>query len=306
MSFALKSTYQLPLCVLEVSGADAANFLQQQLTQDVLMQNQEARAFCYCQHQGKVIANGYVLRMNSQLISQENQDHNHKNHTNSNVNQDIFLLIVEKNIADILLKKLSMYVLRAKVKISKTNASIYFMKNALKNQLTFKFLDLDYCLVMDDLIKDEVIDHEISNLNAVNQWQIQQFDLKFPWINQYTSARFTPHMLGLETLSVNFKKGCYPGQEVVARTQYLGKNKKELKIMRINHLDDRLQSFQVEDLSFTKRALKDYSQADSIQKLNGQLLFENDQVIGDIIEVIMIESDYLLMICGQKETDIIA
>jgi folate-binding protein YgfZ len=62
-----------------------------------------------------------------------------------------------------------------------------------------------------------------------------------PWITQTLSERFVPQMLNFERLGgVNFRKGCYPGQEVVARSQYLGKLKRRSGIYQIDDSSRRL------------------------------------------------------------------
>jgi folate-binding protein YgfZ len=49
------------------------------------------------------------------------------------------------------------------------------------------------------------------------------------WITEHLQARWTPQMLSLQSLNAfSLKKGCYPGQEIVARTHYLGKSKRQL------------------------------------------------------------------------------
>lgn len=49
------------------------------------------------------------------------------------------------------------------------------------------------------------------------------------WIDQDLQAVWTPQMLSLQRLNAfSLKKGCYPGQEIVARTHYLGKSKRQL------------------------------------------------------------------------------
>lgn len=54
-------------------------------------------------------------------------------------------------------------------------------------------------------------------------------DLLIPWITQATTEKFVPHMLSLDKLNgIHFKKGCYTGQEVVARMEYLGAPKRRL------------------------------------------------------------------------------
>ena len=50
-----------------------------------------------------------------------------------------------------------------------------------------------------------------------------------PWIDESNSEAFTPHMLNLDVLgAISFTKGCYTGQEVVARTEHLGKSKRRM------------------------------------------------------------------------------
>ncbi len=59
-------------------------------------------------------------------------------------------------------------------------------------------------------------------------WQ-RQLALATPWLRNVTSSQFLPQMLGLVELgAISLKKGCYPGQEIVARTHYLGRSKRHL------------------------------------------------------------------------------
>ena len=71
--------------------------------------------------------------------------------------------------------------------------------------------------------------HPTENNNAHAQWQQHNLTQKIVLIEPSTSGRFTPQMLDLEKHgAVSFNKGCYLGQEVVARTQHLGKLKRHL------------------------------------------------------------------------------
>ena len=55
-----------------------------------------------------------------------------------------------------------------------------------------------------------------------------------PWIEATTQDEFVPQMANLELMgAVNFQKGCYPGQEIVARTQHLGRPKRRLKLAHV-------------------------------------------------------------------------
>jgi len=66
-------------------------------------------------------------------------------------------------------------------------------------------------------------------------WQWLDIEAGIPLIGERTRELFVPQMAGFERLGgVSFNKGCYPGQEVVARTQYLGKVKRHLYRVRLS------------------------------------------------------------------------
>jgi len=61
------------------------------------------------------------------------------------------------------------------------------------------------------------------------RWRLQNIDAGVPAVGQGTSEAFVLQMLNLHHIDgVSFKKGCFPGQEVVARMQYLGKLKRRM------------------------------------------------------------------------------
>jgi folate-binding protein YgfZ len=65
-------------------------------------------------------------------------------------------------------------------------------------------------------------------------WWISEIDAAVPTVFAATQEKFVPQMLNLEVLGgVDFKKGCYPGQEVVARSQYLGKLKRRMNVAHV-------------------------------------------------------------------------
>ena len=73
-----------------------------------------------------------------------------------------------------------------------------------------------------------------KNLPAVAQvdagvWWWSKIDAGLPDVFAVTQERFVPQMLNLDVLGgVHFRKGCYPGQEIVARSQYLGKLRRRM------------------------------------------------------------------------------
>ena len=164
--------------LITVSGTDAHTFLQGQLTQDVtrLKAADNLRA-AWCNPKGRVIAT-------LQLVS----------------DKEAIGMIVAENICDTLVRRLSMYRLRA-----------------------------DVTLEVDRSPWDAFIDRSSANLENLIAAGV-------PLIDAENSETFTPHMLNLDRLgAISFSKGCYTGQEVVARTENLGKSKR--RIMR--YLADR-------------------------------------------------------------------
>ena len=72
-----------------------------------------------------------------------------------------------------------------------------------------------------------IIDDVLKNAEIVDsaKWKSKSINNGFCEINSLTSELFTPHDLGYQNLDViNFEKGCYTGQEVVARMHYTGLN----------------------------------------------------------------------------------
>jgi folate-binding protein YgfZ len=67
-------------------------------------------------------------------------------------------------------------------------------------------------------------------------WQLAAIHAGIPQIEAGTQEQFVPQMINYELLGgVNFKKGCYPGQEIVARSQYLGTPKRRMVLARVAH-----------------------------------------------------------------------
>ena len=65
-------------------------------------------------------------------------------------------------------------------------------------------------------------------------WKEQELRKNVVWLGAATSERFIPQMLGLDNIgAVSFSKGCYPGQEVIARARYLGKVKRKPLLLQV-------------------------------------------------------------------------
>jgi folate-binding protein YgfZ len=222
-----------------VEGPDAASFLQNQLTNSVLglrrtlptqiaQTNESVRLVGYCSPKGRLIASAWL----SLAPISETSD-------------DRFALFASKNIAASTAKRLAMYVLRSKVKV--TDASNDWSVSGFCSST-----DQTSSLIMDDgqiglrlpdvCVNDQsfgrvLIAHTNTPQSRENQdqvlatWNDLEVLSAIPRIVLATQEQFVPQMINFESIAgIDFKKGCYPGQEIVARSQYRGAIKRRLHL----------------------------------------------------------------------------
>ncbi len=237
--------YKLPQWgLILVEGADAAGFLQNQLTNSVLgmkrtfpgqvaQGSSAARLIGYCSPKGRLLASAWI----GLFPASEDAD-------------DRFVLFISKDIAASTAKRLSMYVLRSKVKVTNLSEDwiVAGLYGAEKNIADFKLvsncnaLRLPNVLVNDQSIARLIIAAPITSGDIVEESieKLASFDMlevlsAIPRIVQATQEQFVPQMINFESVAgVDFKKGCYPGQEIVARSQYRGAIKRRLQLAHMN------------------------------------------------------------------------
>lgn len=205
------------LAVLTVSGKDAASFLQGQTTCDIYTLTESRPALgAYCNAKGRAISTFIVIKR-----------------------QESFLLILTCDLLDSVRKKLQMYVLRADVQLTDRSDDLCISGIAnievspQENLYVYPQLDNGF-LFIGNLEETRLFWSEITQrqpLNLVNSSAWLGLDIKagIPWLYSQTSEEFVPQMLNLDKLgAISFNKGCYTGQEIVARTHYLGKNKRAM------------------------------------------------------------------------------
>ena len=233
----------LPLWVIQAEGVDAASFLQGQLTHDVLLLPVgQARLAGYCSAKGRLMASFWVLKLSPEK----------------------FILVCHASLIAGILKRLSMFVMRAKVKL--VDASDTYRLTGLLgdgllkafpaavNQAPWKVLHLsesdDYLIQLYPAITDQgavpralmiaknsesmSVDLAQASLKELSQetWQLSEVLSGISMVQDLTSEAFVPQMLNYESVDgVSFKKGCYPGQEVVARSQFRGTLKRRAYVV---------------------------------------------------------------------------
>ncbi len=218
---------------LRARGADAASFLQGQLTNDVLaMDERSLRLAGFCSAKGRLQASFLVWRPA----------------------EDEFVLACATSVAAATLKRLSMFVLRAKCRLTDAADEVRlhgavgttalaaaeglapwerkFAVGGIPSVLRLPDVDgIARCIIV---TAGSVDLDDVPNLGpapslAPDVWQRLEVRSGIARIEAATADRFVPQMINFEAVGgVDFQKGCYPGQEIVARSQYRGTLKRRM------------------------------------------------------------------------------
>lgn len=225
------------LGLTQASGEEAAHFLHSQLTNDVEhLGNDEARLAAYCSPKGRMLASLLMWRTETGIFLQ-----------------------IPREIQPAVQKRLQMFVLRAKAKLADVSdqfVTLGLSGDEVAGALNPWFEHLpDAPYAKTDTAAGTLIclpDAEdtprylwIAPIDTAEQawpelvktlaprassaWRLDDIRAGIAQITQATQEQFVPQMVNYEVVGgVNFRKGCYPGQEIVARSQYLGKLKRRM------------------------------------------------------------------------------
>lgn len=226
----------LNLRVLHFSGDDAESFLQSQLSCDIKAIGADGATYGgYCMPQGRLLATFLVWR-----------------------EADGFAMLLSADIAASIQRRLQMFVLRAKVKITDTERLAFALSGpaaiAALTGLGLPPADMPLRISAQDgrvairLPQDRHMlisapEKAAQDWNALSAalrpvgtpaWTWQEIVNGVPWITAATQEQFVPQMVNLEVIGgVSFQKGCYPGQEIVARTQYRGRTRRRMHLANV-------------------------------------------------------------------------
>lgn len=241
------------LAVVGITGADAVSFLQGQLTNDVAALNENTAILAgYCTPKGRLLATLILWR--------------------SSTNPETLFALIKADIATTVVKRLSMYVLRAKARLTITSLPVYglnvsgqsiagvnlpqspepytvvqannnsWIAAPRANDAPARWWQIDgtgqwqapeasglapgLSAPVDPA--NEAADASTSH-PGLSEWQAADIAAGLPWTVQSTQDLFIPQTLNMDLISgVSFTKGCYPGQEVVARSHYRGTVKRRM------------------------------------------------------------------------------
>jgi folate-binding protein YgfZ len=201
--------------ILQAEGPDAAAFLHAQLTQSIAdMAPGVARLGGYCSAKGRLMATFIVRRDDAEHIS----------------------LVVPRDVLPGLLKRLSMFVLRAKVKLSDRSADDALwgvLGDAVPALAPWQHAGA-WLVLPDAAGSRRALHWGPPSLPALPRaaWDWAEVHAGIAWVRAATAEHFVPQMVNWELVGgVHFQKGCYPGQEVVARSQYRGTVKRRAQLL---------------------------------------------------------------------------
>ncbi len=203
--------------VIRAQGADAATFIHSQLTQDFLLLGPEsARLAAFCNAKGRMQASFIAIRPSAEDI----------------------LLVCERDLLPQVLKRLRMFVLRAKCQLE--DASAAFTLLGLTGSAVPAGLNTPWQVLPQGAAQVIGLYPAQGQARALwlapagtpapnvaplapAIWRWLEVMSGVPLVSQAIYEQLVPQMLNYESVGgVNFKKGCYPGQEIVARSQFRG------------------------------------------------------------------------------------
>lgn len=213
--------------VVRVSGEDRQTFLHGQLSNDI--NNLQTGQACYATYntpKGRVIANMIVVNRGDDL-----------------------LLIMAQDLLEATVKRLRMFVLRAKAVFEiLEDYAVGAELEASAEPLAAQEPNLAFATQQDsDGICSIALPHggilRIAPETALppydaaaeSAWRLHEIRSGYPWICAATKETAVAQMLNQHIIGgVHFKKGCYPGQEIIARAQYRGQVKRGLAVLSGN------------------------------------------------------------------------
>jgi len=230
------------LALVRAEGTDTSSFLQGQFTNDIgQVTDGRAQLSAYCNPKGRMLALFLIAKA-----------------------QEAYLLQLPVSIAESTIKRLRMYVLRAKVKLEMANPGLQatglsgpdadaLLRDTLgtapaQNYDVNSINGITLIRLPGPLPRFEIIaqiDQQISlwkkfidlGVKPVGTGNWNWFDIKagLPTVTPENVEEFIPQMVNLDQIDgVNFKKGCYPGQEIVARMHYLGQLKQRMYLATVH------------------------------------------------------------------------
>ena len=190
-------------CVLAVTGEQkrVEEFLQGQLTSDIsLLCDKNPQLSSICDHKGQVIADFFVYKQNNE-----------------------FFIIINRNLINMFIDELNVFAKFSSVEFKKLDKKVIGEISKIDSSKG--------CYLKNDRFQLNVYTKEsgFSFESTINleQWNAANKILGVFFLTVEDSLKFRPIEINFDKQRVSFDKGCYRGQEIVARMEYLGLNRRK-------------------------------------------------------------------------------
>ena len=188
--------------LLKLTGKDVQTFLQGQFSNDIdALEEGVVQVNAYCQHQGKIIALIWMMKQ-----------------------AEDFYLSFPDDLKTIVVQKLTMFKMMSAVEIIDVSDKIIQL-GVIDGSFEGAFrLNEQQSVALVESVDGVELGNE-------SEWESACIANNIAEVTLATSEKFVPQLLNLDIneVGVSFNKGCYPGQEVVARLHYLGKSKRRMR-----------------------------------------------------------------------------
>lgn len=232
------------LSVIDITGNDAASFLQGQFCNDVgKVSDAAAQLNGYCSPKGRLLALPTVIGMGAG-----------------------FRLLLPEQLTEAFVKRIRMYVMRSEVTVTirmdmgctgliayqqdsdKLSSLLGALPEGIMEAISGESRQVirwhddyttepspRYLIVSSKAEQGELLASvNVAQRGDVTGWRLADISAGIPTVTNETADSFVPQMLNLHLINaLSFKKGCYPGQEIVARMQYLGKLKRHMRLFHL-------------------------------------------------------------------------
>lgn len=267
----------LSYATILVDGDNAAQFLQGQLTCDVRNVTQVSASLgAVCNPQGRMLASLYLYKFH-----------------------DCFYCLIPCSMVQTFINHLNKYAIFSKVMLRDAShefrvwgmmhgkresaenlpQQLYGTQLLTSSQIAIRVsANESHFILIEKKLTSNLESDSSDNSDQHESWRRQTILDGITIIYPQTSLQFTPHMLNYPAIgAVSFKKGCYVGQEIIARTQYIGKSKRHLH----------------------RAVLQTTGQV-----MIGGILAYQDQELGTIVDYCSLEQDlYLILAVIQEQAD---
>jgi folate-binding protein YgfZ len=226
------------LGLLKFAGDDAVAFLHGQVSSDVqALAAGQGQYWSYNSPKGRMLANGVLWRSPAHGV------------------EAAVWMLLASDLVETIHRRLAMFILRAKVSIEDAtdahavlglagdgrleavrdalgiapapSTAVSFGGGAMAYALADRRLVIVAPAADAPIVQAALARH--ASVAGVDRWRFSNIAAGVPWLSAATSDRFVPQMANWDLLGgISFQKGCYPGQEIVARMKYLGRLKERL------------------------------------------------------------------------------